>query len=81
MRLVSRLAPPAAVAALAAAALAIPAATANAKPCLSQAEMDRDMRYAATGIANGGYDIWGKFNLWMDEAYRKASGDPSVCAH
>jgi hypothetical protein len=42
------------------------------------------MDNAATAVANGGYMIWGpdgKFDLWMNEAYLKASGDPKVCPH
>lgn len=84
MRHASCLVPSFAIATIAAAALAMPVPSAHAKPCLTQEEMNRDMDNAATAVANGGYMIWGpdgKFDLWMNEAYLKASGDPKVCPH
>lgn len=71
MKLISRLAPPAAIAALAAAALTIAAAPAHAESC--EGKIGWYTQQAAEGLADGGYFAWDKFDFWMKKAYIAAA--------
>jgi hypothetical protein len=72
MRLVSRLAPPAAVAALAAALASPGTAHAAERMCMhSEYQMTHSLRYAVDAAAVGN---WASFQWWMDQAYEEAGG-------